>query len=305
MRRLLALTLCAALALATGCAYAVTQTAQGEEAYDLYFQNRDLESAIGADAIGVEPSTLLRDDSRSTAELAEELVGQLLSGPVSETLKSPFPSGTALLQMKVSGAHAQVDLSASYRLLSGVALTVADYCITLTLTQLPGIRSVSITVGGQPLAYRSTQIFTARDVLLSSTEDVVGTVDVTLYFLNASGVLVGEVRTLELYEGDTQAESLVEALGKGPQEKEHTPTLPEGFAVQTVWVEEDRCYVNLSSTMLGALPEGAQLRPAILALASSLLTLESVKEVQFLVDGEIVDDCGGVDISRLFLPETM
>ena len=82
------------------------------------------------------------------------------------------------------GAYAKVDLSSNYRSLSGVALTLADYAITLTLTQLPQIAIVSITVRGQDLAYRDTQTFTARDVLLSSNEDVIGTVPATLYFLD-------------------------------------------------------------------------------------------------------------------------
>ena len=66
------------------------------------------------------------------------------------------------------------------------------------------IAVVGITVRGQELAYRDTQTFTARDVLLSSNEDVIGTVPVTLYFLNEAGKLAPEERTLDLYEGDTQ-----------------------------------------------------------------------------------------------------
>ena len=83
-------------------------------------------------------------------------------------------------------------------------LTLADQAITLTLTQLPDILSVQITVRGQELAYRSKQVFTARDVLVAPEGDVVGTAEVTLYFPDESGVLQPEERTLELYEGDTQ-----------------------------------------------------------------------------------------------------
>ena len=75
--------------------------------------------------------------------------------------------------------------------------------------------------------------------------------------------------------------------------------LPEGFTVQTVLVEEDVCYVNLSSSMLEELQEGTVLRPAIRALARSLLSLESVEAVRFLVNGEAVDSIGGVDVSQV------
>ena len=101
-------------------------------------------------------------------------------------------------------------------MLSGVELTLADQAITLTLTQLPDILSVQITVRGQELAYRSKQVFTARDVLVAPEGDVVGTAEVTLYFPDESGVLQPEERTLELYEGDTQVSAVARALENGP-----------------------------------------------------------------------------------------
>ena len=102
-------------------------------------------------------------------------MAELLKGPLNETLKSPIPSGTTLLSLKVEGTRAFVDLSLAYSTLSGVALTLADCAITLTLTQLPEILSVKITVRGQELAYRDRQVFTTRGVLLAPEEDVVGT----------------------------------------------------------------------------------------------------------------------------------
>lgn len=125
--------------------------------------------------------------------------------------------------MEIRGSHAKVDLSSAYRNLSGIDLTLADYCITLTLTQLSAIRSVSILVRGQELSYRDSQRFRPKDVLLSSTEDVVATVDVTLYAIDPEGRLTAVPRTLDLYEGDTQAEALVAALRQGPWDRDCAP----------------------------------------------------------------------------------
>ena len=298
-KQLTAVLLSAAVLLASGCAMAAQQVMAQEDTYDLYFQVRDLEHAGGGDAIGTESSSIEKRSGRPAGELAESMVILLLDGPQNEALKSPFPSGTNLQSVTVEGTRAVVDLTMAYSTLSGVALTMADYCMTLTLTQLPEIQTVSVTVGGQELAYRSAQSFNARDVLFSSTEDVVGTVDVTLYFLNERGGLTGEERTLNLYEGDTQAETLIRSLMNGPEEKGLSAVIPEGFDVQTVLLEEDVCYVNLSSSMLEALPEGTELRFAIRSLARSLLSLESVEAVRFLVNGEAVDSIGGVNVSRV------
>lgn len=300
MKRFAALLLCGLLLLPAGCAFAARQAAQeGNGYYDLYFRARNLEEAAGGDAIASESSGLRREEGQETQELAQQLIERLLAGPASEELASPFPAATGLLGLTVTGSHASVDLSRSYSVLSGVGLTMADYCITLTLTQLPEIQTVSITVGGQELAYRSTQSFGARDVLLSSTEDVVGTVDVTLYFLDENGSLTGEDRRLNLYEGDTQSERLLQALLAGPETKELTSVIPEDFSVQAVWLEEDTCYVNLPSSVLSS-QEARNLPLVIQALARSLLSLDAVQSVRFLLDGEIVDNIGAAAVGQPF-----
>ena len=42
-----------------------------------------------------------------------------------------------------------VDFSSTYGTLSGIDLTLADYSVVLTLTQLEEVETVMITVGGE------------------------------------------------------------------------------------------------------------------------------------------------------------
>ena len=297
MKRLAAALLCAVLLLATGCAYAVVTDQQAADEYLLYFQEADLSGAAGGDALRAEKRQLESAETWNTAFLAEQLVTELLNGPQDETLKGVVPAGTVLLSLELEGSRAKVDLSSSYRILSGVSLTLADYAITLTLTQLPEISSVSITVRGEELAYRDTQRFDARDLLMSTNEDVVGTVTAQLYFLSEGGLLLTEERTLDLYEGDSQADAVVEALAAGPTEKTLYPVLPEGFQVKSVWLEENVCYVNLPTAALAEIPAESRLDLALRALARSLGGLETVDEVRFLVDGEFAESYGGVSLT--------
>ena len=242
----------------------------GGSAYSLYFVERDLRSADGGDALRSEERTL-EDGGLSTEELAAALVAELLKGPADPTLKSPFPKGTALLSAEQKGTE-------------------------LTLTQLPDVAHVRITVAGRELDYRSRQVFLARDILTVPKEDVVGTVDASLYFVNGDGALTAEARTLNLYEGDTQVSAVVRALENGPETKGLSAVLPEGFKVRKVWLEEEICYVSLSSALLEGQPEPETLSQAVLALEQSLLSLESVEEVRFLVDGELADTYGPIDL---------
>lgn len=296
MRKLVSLLLCAA-ALLSGCARG-GESQQGT-AYSLYFLEADLESVPGGDALRAE--TVYLEEDLGTTALAEALVERLLEGPSDATLENPIPAGTSLLSLELNGAYAKVDLSSNYRSLSGVALTLADYAITLTLTQLPQIAIVSITVRGQDLAYRDTQTFTARDVLLSSNEDVIGTVPATLYFLGEEGRLTPEERTLDLYEGDTQVSAVARALELGPENRSLRLVQPEEFQVKSVWLEEDVCYVNLSSSQLETLPEETDMPMILQALALSLCSLDTVSEVRFLVDGDFAAEYGGASIADPYI----
>lgn len=296
MRKLVSLLLCAA-ALLSGCARG-GESQQGT-AYSLYFLEADLESVPGGDALRAE--TVYLEEDLGTTALAEALVERLLEGPSDATLENPIPAGTSLLSLELNGAYAKVDLSSNYRSLSGVALTLADYAITLTLTQLPQIAIVSITVRGQDLAYRDTQTFTARDVLLSSNEDVIGTVPATLYFLDEEGRLTPEERTLDLYEGDTQVSAVARALELGPENRSLRLVQPEEFQVKSVWLEEDVCYVNLSSSQLETLLEETDMPMILQALALSLCSLDAVSEVRFLVDGDFAAEYGGASIADPYI----
>lgn len=262
----------------------------------LYFQERDLRAAAGGGALRTETIQVEETEPRA---VAEALVEALLRGPLDETLKSPIPKGTALLSLELQGSRAVVDFSAPYGTLSGVALTLADQAVALTLTQLPDILSVQITVRGRELAYRSKQVLTAREVLVAPEGDVVGTLEARLWFPDEDGTLTAEDRTLVLYEGDTQVGTLARALEEGPLEDGLHPVFPAGFRPRAVWQEAGICYVNLSSALLTELPETEELPRALESLRRSLESLETVEETRFLVDGVYAADYGPVRLDEI------
>ena len=282
----LCLALLCLLALPAGCGE------REEDPYFLYYREADLSFAAGGGVFQTETVYFTEAESADPRALAEALLTELLKGPFDETLKSPIPAGTALLSLELEGSRALVDLSAAYGSLSGVALTLADCAVVMTLTQIPEILSVEITVRGRELAYREQPLLSAREMLLFPEEDVISTVTAELYFLDAGGRLTPEERVLDLYEGDTQVSAVAQALERGPENRELTSALPEGFQVKSVWQEEDICYVNLSSALLEELGESA-VRTALEALENSLGSLESVEEIRFLVDGEFTRSLSG------------
>ena len=168
MRRRLSLTAALVLLLSLLCACAAQHAQEMDEnGYELYFLS-DPNSAGGGDAIRTQEKRLVLDGAMETEDCVRALMEALLAGPDEPSLSSPIPEGTALKSLKVSGRRAQIDLSAQYARLTGIDLSLADYCITLTLTQLPNVNAVSITADGRELPYRETQVLLSADTLLSS-----------------------------------------------------------------------------------------------------------------------------------------
>jgi len=262
----------------------------------LYYLARG-EDARGSDAIKGCYEQLALPEEPSLTETAAAVVERLLQGPEDRDLRSPLPDDVELLGLRIQGGRAYVDLSGAFERLRGVELILADYCIVLSLTALDGIESVIITAQGRPVAQQPRQVFYERDVLLSTMDDMVRAVEVTLYFFDSSGALAGEARTLELYEGQTLAEELILALLEGPRNRELTTAIPEGFQLSSVHVENGVCFVNLPASSLGLLPDDrAQQEQILWSIAESLYSLPSVEELRLLCDGEELALFGAVPV---------
>ena len=265
---------------------------EGENSYTIYYPAAELRDVPGEDAIVARTVQLPDADTLTQEELAQRLLERLLAD-------APMPGGTTLLSLSVLGNWARVDFSRQYARLAGIDLTLADYCVTLTLTQLDGVNAVSITSGGRELPYRETQTLTAADPLLSMREDALRPITVSLYFLDpTSGALRAEKRALALYEGQTRVNALLEALAQGPESDALAALLPEGFTVLSARVEEGTCYLNLPSDAdLGISP-----RQTVESLVLSLCSLDTVERVQIVVDGEIAAQLNGVNVGEPLTP---
>ena len=99
----------------------------------------------------------------------EELLTALLEGPTREELASPFPKGVTLRSCAWDDQRPGVlivSLSEQYGALTDISLTLADYCIVLTLSQLPEVESVEIRSGGYSSDYRSHLLLRAEEAQL-------------------------------------------------------------------------------------------------------------------------------------------
>lgn len=282
-KRNMAAALLLALLTLCGCG-----TVKGErEGLQLYYP-AVLDTHRGGDAIDSVTVSWEQLPEGDTTSRAEAVLALLMDDLQNKGLQSPIPAGTTLRAVTMTGGTACVDFSGSYSQLSGMALTIADYCVALSLTQLDGIYAVRITVNGQELAYRDSNLFLAGDVLLTSMDDVVRTLTARLYFPDGSGTLTAEERLLTQYEGQSAADVVLSALMDGPSEDGLQAYPQEGFAGITARMDSGVCQLNVASASVEQLGDDTT-QQLLQGIAASLQSLEGVSAVHLYVDGEYTD----------------
>lgn len=224
------------------------------------------------------------------------LTEALLAGPASDGLSSPIPKGTVLNAWKLTGSILQLDLSREYAALTGMELTLANYCIALTLTGLDNVDGVRITVNG----VTRTGILRREDVLFSGAEEDPVELSAALCFHQTGGNELGvELRVFRLTENESAAMAVVNALIAGPRESGLERLLPADLEIYSARVEAGICYADFSKALLDSVPESEERQKlAVRSIVESLCSLGHIQAVQILVNGESPEYYGLVDISQ-------
>ena len=97
------------------------------------------------------------------------ILSAYLAGPKSEDLKSPFPTGTTLMQLSVANGTAGMILSDNIAALTGIQLTVACVCLTRTVMELTGVERVEISAETKLLGGSKSIIMDSRNVYLTES----------------------------------------------------------------------------------------------------------------------------------------
>lgn len=107
----------------------------------VFFYYQQLEPDYGTD-----PS-ILRKEIREAAGHRQDysyLLSLYFNGPEDFSLYSPFPRNTALKSFTLQDNSAFVNLNFSFSALTGLDLSIACACITLTVCEMTGANSVTI-----------------------------------------------------------------------------------------------------------------------------------------------------------------
>lgn len=127
------------------------------------------------------PITYGKETSVITPEIREpnnpngntmSIINEYLCGPVSDQYSSPFPGDVRVISISKSDRVVKICLSSQFSTLSGMRLTVAAACLSLTIFDLLEAESVIIQTDGA-LLNGKTSIRIDKDSLITMDQYII------------------------------------------------------------------------------------------------------------------------------------
>lgn len=126
-----------------------------------YYQTADLDYNSADGMIALE----IRKASGHTNDYPY-LIAQYLNGPEGDDCTSPFPAGITLEEFEIDSNKAMLTLSSHITTLSGSELMFACVCLTKTVSEMTGARSVQIATANGTINGNSSITLTPDSFVL-------------------------------------------------------------------------------------------------------------------------------------------
>ena len=279
MKRLLGFILVCSLMLSLiGCS-------KGSGEYDskIYYVNTDKTSITAVDY-----DIKATDTEHQIAEVIEML------GKDTEEIGyiTTIPSGLDLKRWELNDGTLELYFVGDYDSLDMYTEVLVRAAIVKSLVQIKKVKSVSFYINNSPLVDSSGEAVGAMtaDTFIEDfgeeTDSLLSTT-LTLYFASADGMSVVAENRQVYYSRNVSIEKLVmEQLLKGPDDNRLLSALPTGTKLNSISVSEDGvCIANFDATLETAIA-GVTENVTLYSIVNSLTELDSIKQVQILVNGE-------------------
>ncbi len=251
--------------------------------YTVYYINTDKTSIV---------STAYEYTSTSMDGMIREALEQLASDTEDVDYMTTIPSGVSVSGYEVSDGALSLYLTGAYDELDIYTEVLVRAAIVKTLVQIDGVDSVSMYLDNSPLtdsngdAIGSMTADTFIDNFGEETDSLLSS-ELTLYFASADGMsLVAETREVYFSHSVAIEKLVIDQLLNGPESDELLSAIPDGTKLNSISVSDDGiCYVNFDATLETGV-SGITENVTVYSIVDSLTELDSVKQVQILVNGE-------------------
>ena len=233
-------------------------------------------------------------ESEDTKERIVEVLTLLCSVPDNKELKATLTTGINIITYSYDGEQVIVSLGEKYRELPKTTEVLTRAALVRSLTNIPGVRYVMITVNGESLTDLSGNaigIMTADmfvDNAGTQVETVESKVNLRLYFANESGdglITVNRELTHNADVSNVPMEKLVvEQLISGPANDKSYPTISPGTKLINSTVKDGVCYLTFDSTLITAV-NNVTTDVKIYSIVNYLVELSNINKVQIAIEG--------------------
>lgn len=233
-------------------------------------------------------------ESIDTKDMIVEVLRLLCAVPDNKELKATLTSGINIITYSYDGEQVIVSLGEKYKELSRTTEVLTRAALVRSLTNIPGVSYVMITVNGEALTDLSGNaigIMTADmfvDNAGTQVEAVESKVNLRLYFANETGdglIAVNRELTHNADVSNVSMEKLVvEQLISGPANGETFPTISPDTKLVNITVKDGVCYLTFNSAMLTAV-NNVTTDVTIFSIVNSLVELSNINKVQISIEG--------------------
>lgn len=231
-------------------------------------------------------------EAQDAAGQVEEAVNFLMENPVELSLRTAV-NGYSIKGWELQESLLVLDVSGEYRNITPTTEVLVRAAIVRTMTQIPGVEHVAMTVEGEALtdALGAPVGPMAADLFIDNAGNEINAYEkvwLTLYFANETGDKLVPTSVRKVYNSNISLEKLVvESLIAGPEADSEGvfPVINPNTKVLGVTVKDGTCYVNLDDSFMTQIYNVTG-DVTIYAIVNSLAELSNINRVQFSVNGD-------------------
>lgn len=252
-------------------------------------------SYLNKNATKIVPVETYLSEDMSTKEMIVEVLTRLSALPENKELQATIPGSIPIINYAYEETQVTIALGEKYKELPKTTEVLTRAAIVRSLTSIPDVNYVMITVNGEPLfdsMGNAVGIMTADmfiDYAGQQRSDNCEQVKVQLYFANETGDrLIAIKRSLGInmdISSISMERLVVEQLLKGPANNDSYPTVNPDTKLLGITVKDGVCYLNFSSDILTPV-NNVTSEVTIYSIVNSLVEIGNINKVEISIDGK-------------------
>lgn len=235
----------------------------------------------------------------------EELMTCLKTIPDMLEYKAPLNMGFQVVSTMFTDGTLTIDVDAAYKELPVTTEVLVRAAIVRTLTQIPELKYVMMTVEGKPLYDNNGELIgrMGADQFIVNDGNAINTHElarIRLYFADESGgQLIAGYREKHYSTNTSLERFVVEELIAGPsgQIEGMYPSINPNTKIINITTKDGICYVNLDENFLTVV-NNVSTEVSVYSIVNSLVELSGITKVQILVNGEVPSSFSSATYSR-------